>query len=172
MVLSVGFVTIFIWLFVSGFGAIFSIFNVLVAREDLIYQIGKTERRRERALIAKVNIVNEILRTIALLLFFLAGLTGVLVLEFDPNPKGALLFIRCVILTVIIILVLKTIIHRWLRLNLKHSRGYEPSVAKALEQEREQKEKNDEPTEVVIVNPDSSPVPVIDKPGEDKEKES
>lgn len=124
MQITTGLVTISLWIVMSGFGALVSFLNLAVAREDFIYQIGKTEKHRTRALIAKVNIANELMRCIVLILLFIAGVL-VSWVQFTPDPPPASLYVRSVILLTIAVLVTNTLLHRWLRRTLTVRRADE-----------------------------------------------
>lgn len=118
MDITVGLVTISMWIIMSGFGAIVSLFNLEVARQDFAHQVDRSTRLPQRELIAKVNIVNEILRCIVLILLFIAGVLVAWV-QFTPDPPPASLYVRSVILLTISVLVTNSLIHRWLRHKLK-----------------------------------------------------
>lgn len=115
--MSVGFVTIAMWIGMTAFGVIVGLINLRAAHADLKYQIGKQERQWQRALIAKVNIANEIMRVVVHTLLFVAGVLVAWV-QFNPDPPPASLYVRCVILLTIATLVSQTLIHRWLRVRL------------------------------------------------------
>lgn len=117
MEITVGLVTIVIWIGLACFGLFVSFFNILDARKDHKRQIHMTERRRERLLIAKVNMANEIMRCVVLFLLLIAGILVAWV-QFAPDPPVASLYVRCVILLTIATLVTKTLLHRWLRREL------------------------------------------------------
>jgi len=102
----------------SGFGIFVSFINILIAREDLTYQIGKTKQHYQRSLVAKVNIANEIMRCVTLLLLFIAGIL-VASVQFSPDPPPASLYVRGVILLTIAVLVTKSLLYRWLRHKLR-----------------------------------------------------
>ena len=110
------------WIVMTAFGAVVSLANAWDARDDLKYQIGRQEYRWQRALIAKVNITNEIMRVIAHILLFIAGLIVVITTQLVSNPSPANLYVRSVILLTIAILVSQTLMHRWLRHRLKKPR--------------------------------------------------
>lgn len=116
-----GLVTIVMWISMSAIGIIISCFNILDSRKDLVHQLHMTERRRERRLIAKVNMINEVMRFIVLILFLIAGIL-VAAVQFSANPPPASLYVRSVILLTIAMLVAKTLLHRWLRYELKYRR--------------------------------------------------
>lgn len=124
MEITTGLVTIAMWIGLSGFGALVSFVNLLIAREDLKYQIGKAERRYALTLIAKVNIANEIMRCVVLLLLFIAGIL-VASVQFSADPPPASLYVRSVILLTITVLVTNTLLHRWLRHKLRSRRSNE-----------------------------------------------
>lgn len=116
--MSVGLVTISLWIGMAALGAVVSLVNLADARADLKHQVGKQEQRWQRALIAKVNIANETMRAVAHALLCVAGVMVVLRTEFNPNPPGTSLYVRGVILLTIAILVSQTLVHRWLRRRL------------------------------------------------------
>ena len=118
MEITTGLVTISMWIFMSGFGIVVSFINILIAREDLIYQVGKLKKHYSRSLIAKVNIANEIMRCVVLLLLFISGIL-VAAVQFAPNPPPASLYVRGVILLTIAVLVTNTLLQRWLRHKLR-----------------------------------------------------
>ena len=120
--MSVGLVTITMWIVMTAFGAVVSLANVWDARDDLKYQVGKHDHRWQRALIARVNMANEIMRVIAHVLLFVAGVIVVVTTQLVPNPSPANLYVRSVILLTIAILVSQTLVHRWLRHKLKRPR--------------------------------------------------
>lgn len=109
--MSVGLVTIAMWIGLTGFGAIVGLVNLQAARDDFEVQRG---RQWWRVLTAKVNIAFEILRVVAHVLLFVAGVLVAWV-QFNPDPPPASLYVRCVILFVIASLVAETLVHRWLR---------------------------------------------------------
>lgn len=119
---STGLVTICMWIGLSGFGVILSIFNILDARKDHVRQIRMTERRRERILIARVNMANEIMRFVVLTLLLIAGIL-VASVQFSAEPPPASLYVRSVILLTITTLVTKTLLQRWLRRELTYRRS-------------------------------------------------
>lgn len=148
---SVGLITISLWIVMAGFGGIVSFLNLAVAREDLKYQIGKTEKNKTRALIAKVNIANELMRCVVLILLFIAGVL-VASVQFSPDPPPASLYVRGVILLTIAVLVTNTLLHRWLRRKLK-TRPVNEAVSS-------------EPTEVTVTNPEPILVTDVSQPEE------
>lgn len=115
--MSVGLVTIAIWIGLTAFGLIVSLINLRAARGDLRHQIGQQEIRWQRALIAKVNIAFESMRVVVHTLLFVAGVLVAWV-QFNPDPPPASLYVRCVILLTIATLVSQTLIQRWLRVRL------------------------------------------------------
>lgn len=120
--MSVGLVTISLWIGLAGVGAVASLVNLRAARADLRYQAGRPEPLWQRALIARVNLAFEIMRVVAHTLLFVAGVLVAWV-QFNPEPPPASLYVRGVILVTIGILVSQTLVHRWLRHRLtKHQR--------------------------------------------------
>lgn len=115
---TVGGVTIALWIGMAAFGAVVSSINLWAAHNDLKYQVGKQEFRWQRALIARVNMTNEIMRVIVHTLLFVAGVMVAWRTTFNPNPPGTSLYVRAVILLTIATLVSQTLIHRWLRVRL------------------------------------------------------
>lgn len=116
--MSIGLVTISMWIGLSTLGAVVALFNLWDAHNDLEYQIRKADRRWQRALIARVNISNEIMRVVAHVFLFVAGVM-IARGQIDPNPPPVSLYIRCVILVTIAVLVSQTMVHWWLRRRLK-----------------------------------------------------
>lgn len=112
--MSVGLVTISMWIGMTAFGALVSLLNLRASHADLKAQIGRPDQRWQRALIAKVNIANEIGRIVVHTLLFVAGVLVAWV-QFNPDPPPASLYVRGVILLTIAILVSQTLVHRWLR---------------------------------------------------------
>lgn len=113
--MSVGFVTIALWISMAFAGAIVAAVNLRAARGDRKYQLGKQEQQWRRVLIAKVNATTELLRLAAHTLLFVAGVLVAWRTEFNPNPPGTSLYVRCVLLFVIAALLTETLLHRWLR---------------------------------------------------------
>lgn len=112
--MSVGLVTISMWIGMSGFGVLVSLVNLRAARADFKHQSGQQDRRWQRALIAQVNYANEYMRTVAHVGLFWAG-TLIARGQIDPSPPPVSLYVRGVILFVIAVFVAQTLTHRWLR---------------------------------------------------------
>lgn len=115
--ITVGGVTIGLWIAMTAVGVIVASINLWVARGDLRHQIGKRERRWERILIAKVNFTFEVLRVAAHGGLFVAGVM-IAWKQFNPNPPGVSLYIRGVIMFAIAVLLTESLVHRWLRVRL------------------------------------------------------
>lgn len=115
--MSVGLITISLWIGMAAFGVVVALVNLRAARKDLQHQIGRPEPLWQRILIAKVNTANEIMRVVVLTLLLIAG-SLVAAVQFTADPPPASLYVRSVILLTIATLVSQSLIHRWLRVRL------------------------------------------------------
>lgn len=116
--MSVGFVTIAMWIGLAAFGAVLSVWNLVDAHGDYEYQRSRQDILWRRRLIAIVNEIEEAMRVIVHTLMFIAGVLVAWV-QFNPEPPPASLYVRGVILLGIVTLVAQTLMHRWLRHRLK-----------------------------------------------------